>query len=106
MFVIFFIAIAGSLERPLTPRIKPPVEITSLEHGKIVTLKAPITTSADDIHKIFLHCFLEKIRLDVSSESSSRQRIHLKNLALFSSKDIGKKIKMSSAAIFNWRFKG
>ena len=50
----------------------------------------PITTAADDIHK---HCFSEKIRLDVSSESSARQRIHMKNQALFSSKDKSKKFK-------------
>ena len=36
------------------------------------------------------HCFSEKIRLDVSSESSARQRIHMKNQALFSSKDKSK----------------
>ena len=30
----------------------------------------------------------------------------MKNQALFSSKDKSKKIKMSSAAIFVWRFKG
>ena len=41
---------------------------------------------------IFL-CFSEKIRLDVSSESSARQRIHMKNQALFSSKDKSKKLK-------------
>ena len=58
-----------------------------------LTLKAPITTAADDIHKYFFHCFLEKIRLDVSSESSARQRIHIKNQALFSSKDKSKKLK-------------
>ena len=68
-----------------------------------LTLKAPITTAADDIHKKFFHCFSEKIRLDVSSESSARQRIPMKNQALFSSKD---ESKMSSAAIFVWRFKG
>ena len=55
-----------------------------------LTLKAPITTAADGIHKYFFHCFSEKIRLDVSSESSGRQRIHLKHQALFSSKDISK----------------
>ena len=42
-----------------------------------------------------------EIRLDVSSESSARQRIHMKYQALFSSKD-----KMSSAAIFVWCFEG
>ena len=71
-----------------------------------VNLKAPITTSADDIHKYVFSGFLEKIRLDVSCESSARQRIHMKNQALFSSKDKSKKNKMSSAAIFVWRFKG
>ena len=48
----------------------------------VLTLKAP-----NDIHKYFFHCFSEKIRLDVSSESSARQRIYMKNEALFSSKD-------------------
>ena len=52
----------------------------------------PITTAADDIHKYFFHCFSEKIRLDVSSKSSARQRIHMKNQALFSSKEY-KKLK-------------
>ena len=62
----------------------------------LLTLKAPITTAADDIHKYFFigfHWFSEKIRLDVSSESSARQRIHMKNQALFSSKDKSKKSK-------------
>ena len=46
------------------------------------------------------------MRLDVSSESSTRQRIHMKNQALFSVKDKSKKIKMSSSAIFVQHFKG
>ena len=65
------------------------------------------TTAADDIHKYFFivfFFFLKKIRLDVSSESSARQSIHMKNQA--SSEDKRKKIKMSSAAIFIWCFKG
>ena len=53
-----------------------------------LTLKAPITTAADDIH-IFFHCFSEKIRLDVSCESSASQ----KNQAFSSSKDRSKKLK-------------
>ena len=60
--------------------------------GTKFTLKAPITTAADDIHKYF-HCFSEKIRLGVSSESSARQRIHMKNQALFFSKDKSEKLK-------------
>ena len=43
--------------------------------------------------QIFFHCFSEKIRLDVSCESSARQRIHLKHQALFSSKDKSKNLK-------------
>ena len=39
------------------------------------------------------HCFSQKIRLDLSSESSARQRIHMKNQALFSLKDESKKFK-------------
>ena len=58
----------------------------------MLTLKVPIMTAADDIHKYFFIVFSEKIRLDVSSESS-RQRIHMKNQALFSSKDKCKKLK-------------
>ena len=57
-----------------------------------LTLKAPIRTAADDIH-IFFHSFSEKIRLDVSSESSARQRIHMKIQALFALKDKSKKLK-------------
>ena len=51
-----------------------------------------ITTAADDIHKYF-SLFFRKIRLGVSSESSARQRIHMKNQALFSSKDKSEKLK-------------
>ena len=37
--------------------------------------------------------FSEKIRLDVSSEASARQRININNQALVSSKDKSKKLK-------------
>ena len=61
---------------------------------KALTLKAPITTAADDMHKYFFIVLqIKKKRLDVSSESSARQRIHMKNRALFSSKDKSKKLK-------------
>ena len=59
----------------------------------LLTLKAPITTAADDIHKYLFIVFSEKIRLDVSSESSARQRVHLKHQALFYLKDKSKKLK-------------
>ena len=58
-----------------------------------LTFKAPITTAADDIHKYFFNVFSVKIRLDVSSESSARQRIHLKHQGLFSLKDKSRKLK-------------
>ena len=54
-----------------------------------LTLKTSITTAADDIHKYIFIVFSEKIRLDVSSESSDS----LKNQALFSSKEKSKKLK-------------
>ena len=41
----------------------------------------------------FINIFSEKIRLDVSSESSARQRIHMKYQALFSLKDKSEKLK-------------
>ena len=67
-------------------------------------MNAPITTAA---FIIVFHYFSEKIRLDVSSESSARQRIHIKNQDLFSSKDKIKKLKkFSSAAIFAGCYKG
>ena len=55
-----------------------------------LTLKAPIRTAADDIHKYFFIVFQ---RFDVSSESSARQRIHMQSQALFSSKDKSKTSK-------------
>ena len=69
------------------------IKIHTLSYQASLTLKAPVTTAADDIHKYFFIVFSEKTRLDVSSESSTRQRIHLKHKALFSSKDKSKKLK-------------
>ena len=48
----------------------------------ILTLKAAIRTAADDIYKNSYYCFSEKIRFDISSESSAGQRIHLKKSSL------------------------
>ena len=42
---------------------------------------------------IFFIIFSKKIRLDVTSKSSARQRIHMKNQALFSLKDKSRKLK-------------
>ena len=63
-----------------------------------LTLKAPITTAADHIHIYCFHCLPEKIRLDVSSDSSARQRIYLKYQALFSSKDAGPRSAVGRAS--------
>ena len=52
----------------------------------VLTLKVPITTAADGIHKYF---FREN-KTYVSSDSSARQRINMKNQALFSLKDKSK----------------
>ena len=68
---------------------------------------APITTVADNIYKYFFIVFQRKknsiplhffksgdiIRLDISCESSARQRIHMKHQALFPLKDKSKTIK-------------
>ena len=62
-----------------------------MQMSTILTLKAPIMTAADDIN--IFYCFSEKIRLDISSESSARQRFHMKNQALFPLKDKSKKLK-------------
>ena len=70
-----------------------------------LTLKEPITTAAYNIHKYFFIVFQRKIRVDVSSESSAKQRIHMKNQALFSSKDECKKLKCL-IEISVWRFSG
>ena len=70
-------------------------------HIKIsLTFKAPITTAADSI--LVFHCFSEKIRHDISCESSARQRIHMKHHSFFSSKDkknMARQNIMMSAAI-------
>ena len=57
------------------------------------TLKAPFTTAAHDIYEYFFIIFSEKIRLDISCESSARQRIHMEHQATFPYKDKSKKIK-------------
>ena len=51
-------------------------------------------------HNFLVYFYLsKKIRLDVSSESSARQRIHLKHQVLFSLKKMKKYVGMSSAAV-------
>ena len=57
-----------------------------------LTLKAPITTAAADSLEYFTLLF-RKIRLDISCQSSARQKINIKHEALLSSKDKSKKRK-------------
>ena len=52
--------------------------IQAVSNVILLTLKAPTTTAADDIHQYFFIFFSEKIRLDISCESSARQKIHMK----------------------------
>ena len=66
---------------------------------------APITTAADNNLEYFFIVFSEKIRLDISCESSARQRIHMKYQALFSLKDKSKKIKSVICCNFAWLFR-
>ena len=49
----------------------------------MLTLKAPITTAADDILKFFFFNFSKKTSLDISCESSAWQTIHMKYQDLF-----------------------
>ena len=46
------------------------------------------------------------LKPDISCESSDRQNINMNHQALFSVKNKIKEIKVLSAAIFVWRFKG
>ena len=69
----------------------------------VLTLKAKITTAADD-NLLLLFLFSEKISLDISCESSAaKQTIHMKCQDLFSLK---KKLECHLLQIFSWRFKG
>ena len=63
-------------------------------------------TAADDSLEYFFHCFSDKIMLDISCESSARQRMHMKHQALFSLKDKSKTNKSVVCCNLVWRFKG
>ena len=69
-----------------------------------LTLEAPITTAA-----VFFHRFSEKIRLDVSSESSARQRIHMKIKSYFldvsSESSARQRIHMKNQVLFSLKDK-
>ena len=79
-----------------------------------LTLKAPSKIAADDT-SIFFNIYLtKKIKLDVSWESSAKQRIHMKYQVLFSLKNNEKLLKTVVCCILIghfrdlrnfWRFK-
>ena len=68
----------------------------------LLTLKAPITTAADNI--LFFK-FSKKTSHDISCESSAWQTIHMKYQDLVFFEKLKKK-RMSSATNFAWCFKG
>ena len=53
----------------------------------VLTLKAPVTTAADEIFFYFFFIFSEKTSLDISCELSAKQTIHMKCQDLFSLKN-------------------
>ena len=60
----------------------------------------PVTTAADDsLEYNYFHCCSEKMRLDISCESSARKRIHINIKPYFLRKVKVKKMKVLSAAI-------
>ena len=74
-----------------------------IEHA--LTLKAPSKFAADGTFIFYLYLF-KKIRLDVSCESSARQRIHMKHQVLFSQKNNETIFMNVVCCSRDWRFKG
>ena len=72
--------LSGSLAFPLLPLFGKGSTLAPL------AFKVPITNAADNSLEYFFIVLSEKIILDISCESSARQRIHMKHQALFSSK--------------------
>ena len=82
-----------------------------------LTLKVPITTTADDNFDFFFY-FQMKTSLDISCESSAKQTIHMKYQDLFSLKNKKKQktlecrllqillVKKSALSLKLWRNKG
>ena len=73
----------------------------------MLTLKHQTKIAADDTFIFFFYFYLlKKIRLDVSYESSARQRIHTKYQVLFSLEN-NKKVFMNVVCCSrDWLFKG
>ena len=69
-----------------------------------LTLKVP-NKNCSRRHFNFLLLSFKKVRLDVSCESSARQRIHMKHQVLFSLKN-NERILNVVCCSCDWRFKG
>ena len=93
------------LDWPQTPVINhKPVE---KKKSYFVLFQEPsLFISADDTLFYFYFYLSKKIRFDVSSESSARQRIHIKCQALFSLKNNEKVFMNVICCIRDWRFEG
>ena len=73
--------------------------------GSFQPLKRQTKNATDGI--LFFYFYLsKKIRLDASSESSARQRIHLKHQVLFSLKNNEKIFMNVVCCCRDWHFKG
>ena len=71
----------------------------------VYSLKRQTKIAADDILIVYFY-LSKKIRLDFSCESSSEQRIHLKDQVLFSLKNNEKIFMNVVCCSRDWRFKG
>ena len=66
----------------------------------------PVTTAADDIPKYFVIVFQRKLDLIFQVNPLPRQRFHMKNQSLFSSKEKSKKLKCRLLPFFFFFFFG
>ena len=73
------------------------------ESRRHLSLKAQITTAADDNFLSFFFYFSEETSLDISCESSAQQTIHTKCQDLFSLKN--KKKNLNAVCYKFWHFK-
>ena len=82
-----------------------PEETRTILKQMILTIKAP-NENCSGRHFNFLLLSFEEIRLDVSCESSARQRIHMKYQVLVSLKNNEKVLMNVVCYSRHWRLKG
>ena len=88
------------------PTLKEKKRLTHPETYSLLNPSKPQTRIAADDILIFYFYLSKKIRLDFSSESSGKQRIHLKHQVLFSLKNNEKIFMNVVCCSHDWRFKG